>query len=279
MILIDSRAGSKDLIDIPPLSNIGVLTQLEYGDVCFPGIGFGLGEKQEKNVMIGVEVKSLSDFFQSFTSGRLLGTQIPGMLDSYDTSYFCFYGTYRCGDSGHLETLSYSGQWVPFGWRSKPTPYAFLEGCISDLENMGVRVKHISSDRLEDVVYWLSVVYNIWQKPASVRRERVSVFDKSVKVGKDREGEQDDEEENPFSLTPLQKSLPPAKQFIAEVAKDFPGIGGMKMAIRVAKYFKSVYDMVNAREEEWCNIDGIGKGKSRKIRQYITGEYWKGPTK
>lgn len=103
MILVDDRAGSRDLVKHPPLDDPSVaeLTRLDSGDVCFVGHG-PHGES-----VVGVELKSVSDLLSSRQNGRLQGVdgQIPEMLTGYDERWIVTYGTYRCGDTGDLEYM------------------------------------------------------------------------------------------------------------------------------------------------------------------------------
>ena len=80
MILVDTRAGSNELIE--PLLKAGLPVEeatLEFGDLAFLGRGEG-----GKKLTIGIEHKKMGDLVQSMTGGRLAGHQLPGMLGMYD---------------------------------------------------------------------------------------------------------------------------------------------------------------------------------------------------
>ena len=73
-MLIDDRAGSRDLIKYEPVRSTGELCRLDSADVCLTGNG------PNDAVLIGVEVKSIWDLISSINTGRLQATQIPAML-------------------------------------------------------------------------------------------------------------------------------------------------------------------------------------------------------
>ena len=52
------------------------------------------------------------------------------------------------------------------------------------------------------------------------------------------------------------------------VAKEFTGIG-WERSLAVEGRWGSVRDMVNATEKEWTEVDGIGKGIAKKIKEEL----------
>lgn len=97
-LLVDTRAGSKELID--PLHRLKLPVQeafLEFGDLAFVGRGPGGEDK-----FIGIEYKKLPDLVSSIRSGRLQGHQMPGMRDTFDMSYLLIEGELQYDDQGVL---------------------------------------------------------------------------------------------------------------------------------------------------------------------------------
>src|SRR5574341_1238250 len=110
MILLDDRAGSKDLAPFMPKSVPFTLTRLEYGDVAFSGRG------PSGVCTVGVEIKKIPDLVDCIYSGRFAGHQLPGMLDTYDYCYLLVEGATRAGKLGTLEYRRAGGKWAePYG--------------------------------------------------------------------------------------------------------------------------------------------------------------------
>jgi ERCC4-type nuclease len=55
---------------------------------------------------------------------------------------------------------------------------------------------------------------------------------------------------------------------LRRVAKELPGIG-WERSLLVESHWTSIRDMVNATPEEWTQIDGIGKGISKRIDEVL----------
>lgn len=238
MILIDDRAGSKELIRYAPLSNpsIACLCQLGNGssssaDVCFTGKG------PEGNISIGIEYKSLSDLLTSIHSGRLQSTQFQAMSEEYDICVLLYYGQYRCGSDGYLEIMDRS--WHRYTYiGNKPIPFGYLESALISMSRVGIWVKHLSTP--SDCAQWIGVMYRSWQKEYDSHKF-FRTFDKSSS-------------KSPALMPGFDPSL---KQKLA-FAKEFPGMG-FERALAAAKYFPSAWDMFNATVDDWMRVPGIGK--------------------
>ena len=99
MLLVDSRAGSKDLLT--PLQRLGLpaeMTELAFGDVAFTGRGIG-----GKPVDIGIEYKQFGECVASMQSGRLQGHQAPGLQDTYDFRWLLVEGEILFDSQGMVQ--------------------------------------------------------------------------------------------------------------------------------------------------------------------------------
>lgn len=99
MLLVDNRAGSKELV--APLQKLGLdveATHLDFGDVAFEGKG-----RKGKTVTIGIEFKVLPELVTALRTERLQGFQLPGMRDAYDYSYLLVEGELLYDKTGALQ--------------------------------------------------------------------------------------------------------------------------------------------------------------------------------
>lgn len=242
IILIDDRAGSSDLISHPPLSTSATLCRLDSADVCITGHG------PSGPILVGVEVKSLSDLISSLSNGRLPARQIRAMLAEYDISYLLIYGVYRCGSDGSLETLR-GKSWYP----TVAGPYGYLqiEAGLMAIEDVGVRVKHISvlakngkDGAIAQCARWIGHLAHRygkeWDKHSTFQK-----FDNSRRISRS----------SPVTVLPVMDEDVRKR---AEVAAKLPGVG-YKRGVAAAKHFPSILDMAIATGREWAEVAGVGK--------------------
>lgn len=268
LILVDDRAGSgprtvtrcsksgakssthyPGLTDYPPLSDphLCQLTRLDSADVCFSGNG------PAGSVLVGVEVKSVSDLLSSCANGRLQATQAPAMLSTYDYSYLLYYSPYRCNpEDGTLQVQTRgtsrgnghgSGFWTPYRLGKRTVPYGYLESFLLTLSALGFRIKHVPS--LEQAASWLGCLYRWWSKPWSDHKG-LRTFDNSANL----------------SLMP---GMDDATYLRAKVAASMPGVG-YERALAAAKHFPSIRALVNAGPDEWAKVPGIGKVVAKAVQ-------------
>lgn len=127
---VDRRDGSRQYLDL--LQERGVpalLASLPYGDVSFAGNG------PQGKVRVGVEVKTLSDFHDSFDSKRLM-SQLAGMLPMYDHTLLLVVGP--AVHPGHAFTFWFQA---------------------------GVLLHHATDEQA--AADWLAALWRWWQKPWS----------------------------------------------------------------------------------------------------------------
>jgi ERCC4-type nuclease len=237
-ILVDNREGSKELVNYSPLDECGLLCRLESGDACFSGNG------PRGDLAVGVEVKSVLDLISSMNTGRLQATQVPAMLEQYDVTWLLVYRRFTVGKSGEL-LIATGSEWRPQYLGSKPMPYGYLEGHLTTLTMAGVHVKCVSD--VAEAAWWLGVLARWYAKPWK-NHKSLQTFDRSRSV----------------SPQPMDKEMrDPITLMIAEMASHLPTVG-YKRAVAVAKHFGSVVDMVNATEEQWAEVEGVGKVVARE---------------
>jgi len=102
-IFIDNRAGSKKLHKL--ISNSELVS--DFDSIGVPGDIYFEGKGPDNAVLVGVEVKTLSDFIGSVQSGRLFGVggQIPRMLKYFGPGkiYLLVYGIWRARKDDSIE--------------------------------------------------------------------------------------------------------------------------------------------------------------------------------
>lgn len=115
MLLVDSRAGSKELVK--PLAKVLGATNIEeatldFGDVAFEGRGV-----KNAPLLIGIEFKQLGDIIQCCRDGRFAGHQLPGMRAVYNHSWLLIEGEWRHDANGLITTNQGSYR----GWKRHPS--------------------------------------------------------------------------------------------------------------------------------------------------------------
>jgi ERCC4-type nuclease len=277
MILLDSRDGSYPLARIEPLRTLlptcptcqGRASGVHLSQYCAPCRSTGrqlshittsrgeggpdvlmIGNGPSGPITVAVEVKSIRDLLQAADTGRLQAEgegQLPLMLADYDQSWLLWYGTIRCGDSGHLEEPGGSGPngrclWRPFtkngSQGGKPLPCEFLDALLIAVAAMGVHVHHVGSEK--QAARWLASLYRYWTKPYDEHKFT-----------------------HTFNAAPrFPKAIPGVTSEQLERARRvfdrYPGLG-MERALAAARHFGSVKEMANADEVEWRKVPGIGK--------------------
>lgn len=237
-MIVDDRAGSRELVMIPPLDKCTMLSRLDSGDVSITGNGpIGL-------LSVGVEVKSVGDLLQSEGNGRLRD-QLEAMLRAYDVSWLLTHGSYRAGPFNRLEIMR--GRWRTHRVGGRDVPFGYLEGALLTANAAGVSHKHVYDE--EQVAAWLAVLERWWDKPWDKHRS----FHKF-----NRAADQ--------SIMP---DIAPDMLQRMRIAADLPGVG-WERALAAAVSFPSVKSMINATEREWCDVPGIGKVIAKQIVRAVS---------
>lgn len=229
-LFLDDRAGSVDLARYEPFRSCGELTRLDFGDVLIVGNGAA------GNVLVSVEVKSVWDLLSSMNTGRLQGTQLPGLIRTSDYAALLYYGQTRLGRDGvALEIMSRNG-WRTMKLGKRVVPYGYLEAFLWDVALLGIHVQRVDDERT--AAAWLGVLHRWWSKPWTAHKG-LRTLDRSRDVG-------------------LMPNMDSRMLQRCKVASQLPGIGFEK-AVNAANHFESVREMINASADDWCAVAGVGK--------------------
>lgn len=231
-IYVDSRVGSKDLYPLFLKRQVPVeLVPLPYGDACFVGRGPSGPE------VIGVERKRIRDLVASLVSDRLMGHQLPGLVDAYRFRWVVVEGVYRTGASGYLEVPRGRGDW---GLLEPRLLGAGLDGWLLTLQLRGGTFVQRTRDA-EDTADWLSSLHAWWTGKAWHEHQGHLALPPQI--------------DGPFGTKP---------SLLRKVAATLPGIGFERSA-DVEQAFVNVVDLVMAEEARWRTIKGIGPVLARGI--------------
>lgn len=245
MILIDERVGSKELLPYFKPYDIQVeLAQLSFGDLAFWGNG------HDGPVLVGCELKNISDLISSMRSNRLSGHQLPGLMDNYGFVILIVQGIWQCGQDGSIE-VPRQGGWLPLRIGNRSVLYREVDHYLATLEHKcGIVVKYTA---------------NAGQTAAFV----VSRF----KWFNDKEWAKHDSHEAIYA--PYEDRIASRRGVFTRrtvgpvelVASQFPGVS--KKAYDFGKAFKSVHEMVNAKEDVLVKVEGVGKKGAKRIWNWL----------
>ena len=248
MILLDDRTGSKELLKYFPQGE-AELVRLEYADACWHGNG-----PNDETWLIGVERKTVSDLVNSISTGRLSGHQLIGLLNQYQVVYLVVEGLWRANPrTGALQVFrgekGKGGRWRDLSHGARKFTAAALVGYMTTLDHLcGVSVRGTSSPR--ETALYITWLCSWWQKGWEAHKAHKQYHKgafRGVKGGA-------------VSLVP--------PSLLQRVASELPGIGYEK-SCRVADYFDSVTSMCLASQEDWTEIEGIGKVLAKKIMEAL----------
>lgn len=232
MIYVDSRVGSKELLKY--FNGKGVLSRLDFGDFSFIGNG------PEQDVLcIGMERKTIPDFISSYTSGRFIGHQLPGLASVYNYIYILVEGVVKQDREGVMLQATKSGQWTtvnPGGnktWMFKD--YVKALQTISMVKNVQI----INTFNASNTAAWVMAIYDWWQKEWEDHTSYIGLY-----TGHE-----------------LHFTMPSTK---FKIATCINGVGP-KRAKLVCAAFKTPAEMVMATYAQWASIKGIGPKIAAKI--------------
>lgn len=240
-------------------------------DVYFSGNG------PSGDISIGIELKKISDWIESLKTGRLVGTQISAMMETFDVVWILVYGP--CRPNTDINSPTYGSLRVPHGYRpnqwrdyrvgkrKSPVPYSYGERFFASpsltmevvKDEQGKQLIQSSKIRayrvldIEEAAWWIGeCLYPVWQKKWT-DHSSFRVFDDTTSDFKQR-----------LAVKPGEVTLTEEEKGIATIAAKLPGVG-FERAIAVAKHFASVQEMVLADESTWAGI-GVQRPGKRLVR-------------
>lgn len=237
MILVDSRVGSAE---IAPLLRNPMVCFLEYADFAFSGNG------PSGPVNIGIERKTLMDFLQSMTTGRLSGHQIIGLTQQYDWVYLLVEGIWRPDrHTGILQRIGRNGKWAAVAQGSRRFMARDIYNFINTLQVMCNIVTVTTSNQWETAM-WLTAIHGWWQKGWGKHKSHLQF-------------------QKPVAHATLRKP-----NLVTRMASQLTGVGWDK-ARKLGEQFPTIMDLVETTEEELMEIDGIGSKMAQQIMEELNG--------
>lgn len=237
MLLVDRRAGSKDLV--APLRKAGLpveVTTLDFGDVAFIGRGEG-GEE----LAVGIEHKTVADAVQSLDS-RLPGHQLPGMVQDYGRAYLLIEGERPCDSQGRMLRRSSSGMRPMQG---APTAIEFEKRLLVMSLRAGITVR-FTKDQAETVRF-ITALYRTWtDKDLDEHKSHLAIH-------------------NPDLDRQLLVPISPQRQAFAA----WPGISLERSKAVEAHFGKSLRRSVLAPLKEWAALETNGRKFGEKSAQKL----------
>lgn len=285
MLMIDRRAGSFELASIEPLRSLlptcdtchgrlhsycktckgsgKQLWTLKSADVCFRAKG------PDGGIMAGVEIKSISDYLQSFMSARLQYTQMRDMSARYNLRFILIVGRCRPDKNGLIEIFNESKN----KWDEPHTAFKY-DNFIKSRLTPSICNRFIIdfAETYDLAARWISNLYEIWTKPfythssMRVMTDLGDIDDETERREKEtrdflvagRFGDQD-------CLGLTSQPLDARTQQVMKFARAMPHVG-YERALAVARHFDSWYDAVNGTQAQWEAIQVIdAQGGSRRL--------------
>jgi ERCC4-type nuclease len=245
VIVVDYRTGSKELV--PHLEKLGLechVDTLEFGDFAFEGFG------PSGPINVGIERKTIGDLVSCIVGGRYAGTQLPGMLATYQESYLIVEGTMQPGEHGELMTYNgHSKSWQPYRFskhnRERFT-YSMVNRYLLTLTR-AAGVKVIKTHNMARTAQELYDLYHHCRKPWE-KHQTLHTFNTVATVVSTMEGEAD---------------------LARRIAKELPGVGWVKSA-KLANHYETAWSMLHAILEWPKELEGIvGKAVSDRIYKAV----------
>lgn len=253
MMIVDDQAGSKDLFPyIRKLTPDCLLTRIDppFGDIAW------LGEGPDGNtVSVGVEYKQLADVLDCIGSGRYAGHQLPGMIDvaKYNRIYLLVeYGRVRADRVTGVLQKPYKDRNGNYQWKDitkggRGWTYRDMEHWYTTMEEFA-QVRVVRTFDEHESARWVVAKHSWWTS----------------------KGWSDHKSLQQFHVPPPPTATFAKPSLIRRIAKELPSVG-WERSMAVAAKFTSVQEMINANEQTWATIDGIGKGIASKITKDIRG--------
>lgn len=221
-----------------------VLTRIDppFGDIAWVGNG-----PDSKPLQVGVEYKQIEDVLACIDDGRFGGHQAIGMVKHFDRRYLLVEGRIRTDRNTGILQKQKGDRWQDISKGGKGIMYRDLEHWYGTMEEQGqFRVKD-TYDPYESA-RWVVAKHSWW----------------TAKEWDDHTGLKQ------FYVPPPPTVGLERPSLIRRIAKELYKIGWEK-SLAVETRFKSVREMVNANEQTWKEVDGIGKELARRIVAELKG--------
>lgn len=227
---------------------------MEFGDIAFFGNG-------PDNVLwwIGIEYKTIDDVVACIKSGRFTGTQLPGMLRTYDICFLLVEGIAR-PDRERGQLVRYRGK-ATYGCGIQYAAYdnyLTAVNVFSSLYGKPCIVKTAGTDF--ETGYIIRDIYNLFQKrwedhhsiskPDQTKIQRVSYDLEVIKI------EPGDAE---YPAHWLRKSL-----------YQIQGVG-WEVAGKLADHFGTMEVALAANVKDWLALDHVGAGLAKRAYYALHG--------
>lgn len=270
MIYLDTREGGSKSPTVAP-ALVATLSShrlrppvecrfLHAGDFCFTGNG------PNGPAAIGIERKRLSseDFFRSIYSGRLVGEQLPKLIDLYDHCYLIVEGQARVDwETGELEEYrNKTLGWQKIGYRDtntkawKPHTGEQLLGMMNTVSTF-TPVRIIRTFGVRDTLDVVATLWHWWQTPWTQHRSHRAIYtaQTTVNIGK--------------------------ASSIRRIAAQLNGVGWERSGV-VESQFQAVMGPgksmckcpqcgYGSGAEEWEKLPGFGKVLSKRVADELAG--------
>jgi len=241
MLQLDNRVGSGDLTTYFTAWKVPhQLTRLEFADVAFIGNGPGA-----MDIPIGVEIKKVHDVLACISDGRFAGHQLPGLVEHYARTWLVIEGAYTVDYTTGLLVHRRGKRVMPVSIGTRQFMYRDLSNWITTIETKTpVRVRR-TSGRVETARFCADL-YSWWTNKTWDEHRSHLAFDEPLP----------------------DRGLLVRPTLARRVAKELTGIGWTKSAA-VAKKFRTVMGMCMASEQDWREVEGVGKTLAHKIVQEL----------
>jgi len=286
-IYIDSAAGSSALLSLPPLAGFAQSCQLPIppaplaesrADVMFEANG-----PDGSTLLFGFEVAKLTELITKIETGRLQGTQLPGLLAIYDMQWLVVIeGDHRPNpDTGIFQVrrkINDTWQWID--WKPKNRqrtfswsyPFNFLAS--PEFLRLGVHLIMLPNE--STVAHWLFNTYHLWQKPYNGHKSMRTLDRSGV-------GLPTSTSSGPFAGLPDPRMRDPRFAQRVATAASLPEIR-FERALAMAEAFPTVQKMINPActcgggdveddERAWAEVKTngrrVGKSIAKKIAEVV----------
>ena len=241
MIRLDNRIGSGDLGHYFEKWRVPFqLCRLNYGDCAIKGNG-----PNGSTMEVGIEIKKIRDALNSICDGRFAGRQLPGLCANYQRVWLVIEGQFSCDYESGLLMYRRGKKMEPLGVGTRRFMFHDLDAWLTTMEaRAGVRVRRTLS-RLETARY-IADLHSWWTGKAWEEHRSHLAFDEC-------------QVDSEILIKP---------NLTRRIAAELPNIGWTKSKA-VAAHFDSVVEMVLANQDEWEQIEGIGKGIAAKVTKAL----------